>query len=156
MSTTVLLAAILVMLAILAGDALRFRLRQKEMQEHDRVLFSFCQLRRDVTYFLSVNVIENTDSLSLVEYESVRLLLNALDAVIHNYNQHKTSTLNLRKVAKYLNMYRKVSKIALETSDHSEIREFNERIHRLLDAAFLAYTPLILSGASCHLCRNRA
>ena len=143
MSTTVFLATVLVLLAVLAGDALRFRLRQKEMQKHDRVLFPFCQLRRDVMRFLYINVIENTGSLSPEEYKFVRQLLNELDATIYNYNQHKTLMFNVRKIAKYFKMYRKVSKTALEVPDHPEIREFHERIHRLLVAAFLAYTPLI-------------
>ena len=143
MSATVFLATILVLLAVLAGDALRFGFRQKEMQKHDRVLFPFCQLRRDVMRFLYMNAMENADSLSRTEYEFVRQLLKVLDATIHNYNQYKTSMFNVRKIAKHLKMYRKASKTALETPDHPEIREFRERIHRLLVAAFLAYTPLI-------------
>ena len=143
MSTTILLATIFVMLAILAGDALRFRLRQKEMQKHNRVLFPFCQLRRDVMRFLYINAIENAGSLSSEEYKFVRQLLNVLDRTIHNYNQHKTLTFNIRKIAKHLKIYRKVSKAVLETPDHPDIREFHERIHRLQVAAFFAYTPLV-------------
>lgn len=143
MSTTILLATILVMLASLAGDALRFRLRQKEMQKHDRGLFPFCQLRRDVMHFLYMNVIENPGSFSPAEYKSVRQLLTVLDGIIHNYNQHKTLMFNVRKIAKHLQVYRKVSKVALEIPDHPEIREFHKRIHCLLVTAFLAYTPLI-------------
>ena len=143
MSITVLLATVLVLLAVLAGDTLRFRFRQKEMQKHDRVLFPFCQLRRDVMHFLYMNAMENTGSLSPAEYKSVRQLLNGLDATMHSYNQHKTLMFNVRKIAKHLQMYRKVSKATLEIPDHPEIRELHERIHRLLVAAFLAYTPLI-------------
>ena len=143
MSTTILLATILVMLASLAGDALRFRLRQKEMQKHDRVLFPFCQLRRDVMRFLYMNVIENPGSFSPAGYKSIRQLLTVLDGIIHNYNQHKTLMFNVRKIAKHLQMYRKVSKVVLEIPDHPEIREFHKRIHCLLVTAFLAYTPLI-------------
>lgn len=143
MSTTIVLATVLVLLVVLAGDALRFRLRQKEMQKHDRMLFPFCQIRRDVMRFLHVNVIENTASLSPEEYKFVRQLLNGLDATIHNYNQHKTSMFNIREIAEHLKMYRKVSMAALETLDHPEIREFHERIRRFLVTAFIAYTPLI-------------
>lgn len=143
MSTTIVLTATLVLLAVLAGDALRFRFRQREMQKRDRVLFSFCQLRREVMHLLYINVIENTNSFSPEEHKFVRRLLNVLDATIHDYNQHKTLIFNVRKIAKYLKMYRKLSKAVLETPDHPEIREFHERIHRLLVAAFLAYTPLI-------------
>ena len=90
-----------------------------------------------------MNVIESTDSLSPAEYKSVRRLLNVLDGTIRNYNQHKTPMFNVWKIAKYLKVYRKMSQAALEVPDHPEIREFYERIHRLLVAAFLAYTPLI-------------
>ena len=143
MNTTVFLTTVLVLLAVLAIDTLRFRRRQKETQKHDRVLFPFCQLRRDVMHFLYMNVIENTDSLSPSEYKSVRQLLNVLDGTIHNYNQHKTLMFNVRKIAKHLKMYRKMSKVVLEIPDHPEIREFHGRIRWLLVAAFLAYTPLI-------------
>ena len=143
MSTTIVLTAILVLLAVLAGDALRFRFRQRKMQKRDRVLFPFYQLRREVMCFLYINVIENTNSLSPAEYKFVRQLLNDLDATINDYNQHKTLMFNMRKIAKHFKMYRKVSKVTLETPNHPEIREFHERIRRLLVTAFLAYTPLI-------------
>ena len=143
MNTTIYSAIVFVMLAILFGDALRFRFRQREMQKHDRVLFSFCQLRRDVMRFLYVNVMENEHSLSPEEYKFMRQLLDVLDFTIHNYNQYKTLMFNVRKIAKHLKMYRKASKTSLEIPDHREIQKFHERIHRLLVAAFFAYTPLI-------------
>ena len=143
MSITIFLATVLVLLVVLASDALRFRFRQKEMQKHDRMLFTFCQLRRDVMHFLYMNAIEYAGSLSPAEYKFICQLLNGLDATIHNYNQHKTLMFNVRKIARHLQMYQKVSKAALEVPDHPEIREFHERIHRLQVAAFLAYTPLI-------------
>ena len=143
MSTTVVLTTILLLLAILTADALRFRLRQKEIQKHDRVLFPFCRLRRDVMSFLYWNFMKDSDPLSSSEYKFIRRLLDVLDATIHNYNQHKTSMFNLRKIAKHLETYRKASETALKVPDHPEIREFHERIHQLLVVAFLAYTPLI-------------
>ena len=143
MSTTVFLMTVLLLLVILTADALRFRFRQREMQKHDRVLFPFCQLRRDVMSFLYRNSMKDADSLSPSEYGFIRQLLNVLDATIHNYNQHKTSMFNLRKIAKHLETYRKASETALKVPDHPEVQEFHQRIHRLLVVAFLAYTPLI-------------
>ena len=144
MNTTVLLLAmVLVLLAILTADVLIFRLRQKEMQKHDRVLFPFCQLRRDVIRFLHVNVMVEAGSISRAEYKTTRQLLSVLDATIHNYNEYKTSMFNVRKIVKHIEMYREASETALEPPDHPEIREFHERIRRLLIEAFLVYTPLI-------------
>lgn len=143
MNTTIFLATVLVLLAILTADALRFRFRQKEVQKHDRVLFPFCQLRRDAMSFLYRNMMKDADSLSPSEYEFIRQLLQVLDATIHNYNQHKTSMFNLRKIARHLKTYRKASETTFEVPDHPEIQEFHERIHRLLVVAFFAYTPLL-------------
>lgn len=143
MSITIFLATVLVLLVVLTGDALRFRFRQKEIPKNDRVLYLFCQLRRDIMHFMYMNVIENTDPLSPTECKFVRRLLNVLDGTIHDCNQHKTLMLNVRQIAKHIKMYRKVMKVELEIPDHPKIREFHERIHRLLVAAFLAYTPLI-------------
>ena len=145
MNTTIFLVTVLALLAVLTVDALRFRSRQKELQKHDRVLFPFCQLRRDVMCFLHMNVIEKTGSLSSAEYKYIRWLLRGLDATIHNYNQHKTLMFNVRKIAKHLKMYRKASKatVKVKVPDRLEIKKFHERVHRLLVAAFLTYTPLI-------------
>ena len=154
MSTTIFLATVLVMLAILAGDTLIFRLRQKEAQSSDRVLFPFCQLRRDIIRFLYMNVIDNENSFSLAEYKSTCRLLNMLDAIIHDYNKYKTSMPDVRKIVKNFEMYRKILKTELETPSHPEIRGFNERIHRLLGAALLAHVPLIRSGSSWCLYSN--
>ena len=143
MNVTFFLTIVLVLFVVLVGDALRFRFRQKEIQKHDRVLFPFCQLRRDVMHFMYINAIKNTDPLSPMEYKFVRWLLNVLEDTIYNYNQHKTLMFSVRKIAKHLKIYRKVSKIELEIPDHPEIRKFHERIHRLQVVAFFAYTPLI-------------
>ena len=143
MSTTVFLTTALLLLVILTVDALRFRFRQREMQKHDRVLFPFCQLRRDVMSFLYRTSMKDADSISPSEYRFIRQLLHVLDATIHSYNQHKTLMFNLRKIAKHLKTYQKASETALKVPDHPEIRGFHERIHRLLVVAFLAYTPLI-------------
>ena len=151
MSITIFFATIFVLLMVLAGDALRFRFRQKEMQKHDRVLFPFCQLRRDIMHFMYMNAIGNTGSLSPGEYKFIRLLLNILDGTIYSYNQHQTLIFNTRRIANHLKMYQKISKIELEIPNHPEIREFHERIHRLHIAAFLAYTPLIRRELALHL-----
>ena len=143
MNITLHFAVVSVMLAVFTVDALRFRFRQKEIQKHDRVLFPFCQLRRDVMRFLYQNSMKDADSLSPSEYRFIRQLLTVLDAAIHNYNQHKTSMFNLRKIAKHLEAYRKASETALKVPDHPEIQIFHQRIRRLMVEAFLAYTPLI-------------
>ena len=143
MSTTILLTTILVLLAISTVDALRFRLRQKEIQKHDRVLLPFCQLRRDVMCFLYREIIESADSLSPAQYRYIRRLLNVLDDTICSYDHYKISPFNVRMMARHLEIYQKVSKTASKTPDHPEIWEFHARFRELWVKALLTCTPLI-------------
>ncbi|MDE0458920.1 MAG: hypothetical protein OXI15_16615 [Chromatiales bacterium] len=143
MSTTIILVAILVLLAILTIDALRFRLRQKEMRKHDQVLLPVSELHRDVTNFLYLNAIGNLESLSPREYRYILDLVKILDDTIHNYSQHETSVFDVHEIAEHFRTYRRMSKAVSEAPDHPEIQKFDKRIRSLWLNAFLAYTPLI-------------
>jgi len=143
MSTTVFLAATFLALAMLVAQLQRIRMAQKRAIKHDRVLFPFCQLRRDIMRFLRENAFQRPAALSRAEYASARRLVEALDATIRNYNRHKTVMFNLRKVEKHLRAYRRSAKPAPALPDNPHIREFHERFRGLLVKAFIAYTPWI-------------
>ena len=113
--------------------------RIKKVDKHDRVLFPFCQLRRDIMRFLR----DNMETVTQEEYRSLRTLLTMLDNTIYHYNRHKTRMFNLRKILKHMLGYqdakKQVEKIVMP--DNSAIKEFYTRFVRLLVQAFLAYTP---------------
>ncbi len=118
----------------------------RRVAKHDGVLFPLCQLRRDLINFLHENVFEKPEALSKEEYASMRRLPDAVNATIHNYNEHKTLRFNMRKVARHLATYRtsrQATEIAPQVPDNPAIRRFHEHFGRLLVAAVLAYTPLI-------------
>lgn len=121
--------------------------RLSKVKTHDQVLFPLCQLRRDIMSFLHENVVEKPGTLSPEEYASVRRLSTTLDDAIHNYNRHKTTMFNLRRMAKYLEQYRNTLKQAapLELTDNPKIQELNMRFVLCSAKGFLAYTPLIRS-----------
>ena len=115
---------------------------------HDRVLFPFCHLRRDVMAFLYQNTVAETNKLTLAEYRSVRRLLDALNGTINNYSEHKTTMFNLRHVLKALQEYRHILKQAepVDVTENPSIQQFHQRFVQCCARAFLAYTPLIRSG----------
>lgn len=153
MSITWLLTAIFLALVALSLEALYARHRQKALQRHDNVLFPLCQLRRDIMRFLYESAFEKPGALSREEYASVRRLSNALDGAINNYNQHKTTMFNIRKVAQYLRRHRDIIERAepVDVTDNAAIQKFHARFSECLIKAFLAYTPLIRSGLALKL-----
>ena len=112
---------------------------------HDRVLFPFCQLRRDIMAFLYQNAVAETNKLTLAEYRSVRRLLDALNDTINNYSEHKTTMFNLRHVLKALQKYRHTLKQVepVDFTENTEIQQFHQRFVQCCARAFLTYTPLI-------------
>ncbi len=115
----------------------------RRIQKHDRVLFPLCRLRRDIMAFLRKHVFANPGALSQQDYTAVRLLLDALNFAIDNYNEHKTSMFNMRKMARHIKAYRYASKPVRKIPEQPEIAEFQRCFRRLLAVAFIAYTPLI-------------
>ncbi len=115
--------------------------------KHDRVLFPFCQLRRDIMCFLREHFPSEPNALSREEYDSILRLLDVVSAMIHHYNRHKTVMFNLRKVIKCIREYRHALKQipAIDMTNNAEIQKFHHRFEGLLARAFIAYTPLIRS-----------
>lgn len=121
---------------------------------YDRMLFPFCQLRRDMMRFLREHMPNESNALTRKEYESTLRLLEVLSTIIHNYSQHKTTLFNLRKVAKLLRKYRDVMKKIepIQTTENKQIQIFHNRFAVCSAKAFLAYTPLIRSEVVLRIC----
>ena len=115
--------------------------------KHDRVLFPFCQLRRDIMRFLREHLPDEANALSKEEYDSVLRLLDVVSETIHNYNQHKTAMFDVRKALKFSKKYRHTLAQAtpINLTENAEIQKFHHQFKGLLAKAFLAYTPLIRS-----------
>lgn len=118
----------------------------RRVARHDRVLFPFCQLRRDIMRFLREHMPKEANALSREEYRSILRLVAVVGVTIHHYNQHKTLMFNLREIERYLNEYRATLKeTPINLTDNAEIQELHARFVRCLAEAFLAYTPMIRS-----------
>ena len=121
------------------------RIWLRKVAKHDRVLFPFCQLRRNIMRFLREHMPNDSNALSRQEYESILQLLDVVSTVIHHYNRHKTVMFNLRKVIKCIWKYRHTLKRVppIDMTANAEIQEFHRRFEGLLARAFIEYTPLI-------------
>ena len=122
-------------------------------EKHDRVLFMFCQLRRD----LMAEMRASHDSVSPPEFESSMLLLGALGGIIGHYRRHKTVMFNLRKMrrlverdlARYRGVQRKVQTHLAAAPPR--IAVLYEEFSRAAAVAFVAYTPFIRTEILCRL-----
>ncbi len=143
--SVVFIAGILISFAFAVSSYLGVKRHEK----HDRVLFAFCQIRRDLMKELR----ERFDSLTPLEYESARFLLDTLNKVIRHYRRHKTSMFNLRKIRreieKDLRHYRaveeRVRRQLAKVPPDKKIAELYSDFSRAAVTGFLAYTPFILS-----------
>ena len=71
------------------------------IKKHDRVLFRFCQIRRD----LMKDLRDRYDTtLNQQEWQAAKFLLEKLNGVIQHYHSHKTTMFNLRKVRQMINL----------------------------------------------------
>jgi len=113
--------------------------------KHNRALFPFFELQRDIMNLLLVNVREKPGAFSKEQYVFTRDLLHSVDFTVDNYHAHKTLIFNARKMAKHFEEYRRAAMPAVNVPDSPEIQAFHSRFRKLLVKAFFAYTPLIRS-----------
>src|SRR6266702_1750215 len=89
----------LVVLALVCLDLCRIK-------KHDKVLYRFCQIRRESMSFLR----KKGFSLSVHDYTVLKEMLDGLDITIHNYNACKC------KVFNYRNFTSKLAELKIEAS----------------------------------------
>lgn len=113
------------------------------VRKHDKVLYNFCQIRRDAIAIIDQRGL-NFDR---VCYHSLRNLIHSLNLVIHEYEGCKVHIFNVRRLLALLKSYKhithQVDKIV--PSRDAEILEIHARFRGAMIRAFLAYTPLIRS-----------
>ncbi len=90
------------MITLLLSFAILFQIifiiKLIKKQKHDKVLYGFCQTRRDVMKYLR----DNYENLSDKDYSDIKVLISPLNASIHDFNYHKYKSFNLRKIEKLM------------------------------------------------------
>lgn len=114
-----------------------------KIRKHDRVLFQFCQLRRDIMDLLRTRGF----NLPKNEYLIVRGILGTVNKAIHGYNDHKTSFFNFRSFARFLREFKRNASAAerLPAPRDPEVREIASGFEKAMRRGFLTYTPFIRS-----------
>jgi hypothetical protein len=114
----------------------------RKMKKHDRVLFRFCQIRRDIIVIMR----EPGFNPSKSDYRILRVLLDGANATIHEYNSCKIKLFNFRNFIALAKEYqRNAQKVDKLSTSNPAINEIKEKYKRAMILAFLSYTPLIKS-----------
>jgi len=119
------------------------------IKKHDKVLFEFCQARRDLMGILR----RDNVNISKKNYVALTKLVEFLNRTIHNYDEMKTSLFNIRKFFRYLKQYEKdIKKIEkIKIPDNPEVIEIYRKSSIAMLKAFLTYTPFIKSQLCLYL-----
>lgn len=71
----------------------------KRHTRHDKYLYKFCQLRREIMSYLRIN----HDIISKQEYQATKQILDVLNGTINLYSKNEASNFfNFRKFAKFV------------------------------------------------------
>ena len=114
----------------------------KRIQKHDRYIFEFCDLRRDMITYLY----EERNDLSRADYVQLREILKTNNVTIHKYKDNKHTMFNFRRFIDRLRVIEnKKSRTVSESQVLPEVKEFQVRLVHIVFNAFLAYTPFLKS-----------
>ncbi len=109
---------------------------------HDGILFSFCDLRRNIMGYLRKREFD----IKPKEYKEIKNLLSTVNPTIHNFNQHTITIFNIKKVKTLLsNAKNETQRIEEQTngSISKEIESFYTEYICCYLKAVLAYTPFL-------------
>ena len=115
-------------------------MRLRALTNHDRVLYNFCQVRRDTMKLIR----EHNFSLSREDYIALRQIEIAASHTIHDYNLCKVYMFNLRRFAAAL---RRLKPLEVERRDglhlKQEIETIKHKFEVALFVAFFTFTPFL-------------
>jgi hypothetical protein len=149
-SQVVFFAGVLLLLAM----QLRSFFYLRRMRRHDRVLFRFCQIRRDAMALLRTRF--ESGGLTRSQYRAVRLLLICLNDIIRHYHGQGAMWFNLRVMRREFTKYgitaarlRRIADSpeiagAMRAADgDADIRNLYNDFFSAHVRAVIAYTPFI-------------
>ncbi len=122
---------------LLASVCMLFYLRR--LKKHDKVLYRFCQLRRDTMS----QIRERNFDLRVEDYVALRQLLDRTSETIHDFNNCKVSLFNIRNYSIQVHRAKSLEETSVERAP--EIQELTGRYALAMLVAFFTFTPLIKS-----------
>jgi hypothetical protein len=108
------------------------------MAKHDRVLYRFCHIRREIMRIMR----DNNYNLSREDYFALRHLLEIVNNTIHNYNEFKHSTFNITKCIQYgRGMVRLDKQVQERQVKNANIARLYDEFGSTVFLALLAFIP---------------
>lgn len=112
----------------------------KNINKHDKILFFFCDHRRDIMKYLR----KDGFNISLKEFKEIKQILSITSNSIHYFDTHKTTTFNFRVMKKLIIEGKKnIEKVRIIPSDNEKIQAFQfEFVNNYLMVVF-TFTPFM-------------
>lgn len=114
-------------------------LRLRALKKHDKVLYAFCQLRRDTMSLIR----EHNYDLCRQDYIALRDIEDGLSDTIHDYNMHKVYLFNFRKFSAALRRLKPQMNITSGERLRPEITRLRRSCGQVLILAFFTFTPFL-------------
>ena len=113
------------------------------LRKHDRVLFPFCNIRRELMTLLR----DHHQDLSVEDYLYARNMLNALSHTVSIYRDHKSRFFNFRAFLRFLRAYQSsADEIAkIPRTKHPQLQAMEQQLNWAMFRGFMAYTPFLRS-----------
>lgn len=110
----------------------------KSVLKHDRILYMFCQLRRDTIAHLTSAELSEKDTQALLS------VLDRTSGSIHHYNQLKITYFNLNFLRKEIRTLKRNIDVEenIVFSDNGDIKKLEETLYKTYIHAFMAYSPV--------------
>lgn len=115
----------------------------RRLKKHDKVLYEFCQIRREIMAILRRDLFETEND----KYVGLRELLDSTGNAIHYYNDNKATMFNYRRYKQWLMDTRESAESVenLHLPNDPELQKIRHHFCQAMVAAFCAYTPLFRS-----------
>lgn len=116
-------------------------IKLKGLENHDQVLYNFCQLRREMMSYLRIK----SDRIPRKDYVAIRELLDIVNSTIADYNNYKVVIFNFNNFMKEIDRIYKSTKKANKARDISndKVEKFYKDYKHAMFVAFWTYTPLL-------------
>lgn len=132
------MAFYIVMVPPLIGLAFMI-LHLRLMGRHDRVLYRFCEIRREIMGLIRDKAFE----MDRTDYYAFRDLLEVVSFTIHDYNACKLYAFNFRRFREWLKDAKQLA--GKVVTQNQCVLDLRSQYSRAMLEAFFAYTPFLKS-----------
>ncbi len=116
----------------------------RRAQRNDRILFSYCQLRRSILALLSKEGARMNDH----DYQIINSISNLNDHIIHDFKNLKNAAFNINNAKKFILQSKKVvdfKSVLFNKTSNPEITKIQDNLKYCIVQSALTYSPFLHS-----------